>query len=105
LGEVLLRMAQLGLSGIFHTVSSETLSKYEFGCRLAHRFGLDESLIRPVSWKDGGLKAARSPNLDLRTDRLAAALGQTLPGQAGGLERLYLEAQQGLPAFLRGLAA
>ncbi len=104
LGEVLLSMAQLGLRGIYHTISSETLSKYEFGCRVARLFGLDESLIRPVSWKDGGLKAVRSPNLNLRSDRLAAALDRPLPAQAVGLDRFAWEAQQGLPDFIRRLA-
>lgn len=101
LGEVLLRMAQKGLRGVFHTVSSETLSKYEFGCRVARLFGLDASLIQPVSWKDGGLKAVRSPNLNLRTARLAAALGQPLPGQAAGLARFHLEWEQGLRDFMQ----
>jgi dTDP-4-dehydrorhamnose reductase len=105
LGEVLLRMARAGLSGVYHTVSSETLSKYEFGCRVARQFGLDESLIQPVSWKDAGLKAVRSPNLNLRTERLSAALGEPLPGQAVGLERFHLEAQLGLDRRIRGLAA
>ena len=85
LSEILLRMAELRLSGLYHVVSREALSKYDFGCRIARLFGLDESLITPVSWKDGGLKAARSPNLTLRTEKLAAALGEPLPDQAPGL--------------------
>jgi dTDP-4-dehydrorhamnose reductase len=55
LSEILLRMAQLKLSGIYHTVSSEALSKYDFGCRVARLFGLDAELIQPVSWKEAGL--------------------------------------------------
>lgn len=104
LGEVLLRMAQLELRGIYHTISSETLSKYDFGCRVARQFGLDAGLIRPVSWKDGGLKAVRSPNLNLRSDKLAAALGQALPGQAAGLARFAEEAQHGLRDVIQRLA-
>jgi dTDP-4-dehydrorhamnose reductase len=104
LGEVLLRMAQIELSGVFHTVSSETLSKYDFGCRVAHLFGLDASLIQPVSWKDAGLKAVRSPNLNLRTARLAAALGQPLPGQSAGLDRFQQQLVRGRLDFLRRLS-
>jgi dTDP-4-dehydrorhamnose reductase len=104
LSEILLHMAELRLKGIYHVVSHEALSKYDFGCRVARRFGLDESLIIPVSWKDGGLKAVRSPNLTLRTEKLAAALGSPLPDQASGLERFYQLYREGLREKIRQFA-
>ncbi len=55
--------------------AQKALSKYDFGMRLAERFGLDGSLINPSSVKQSGLKAIRSPNLNLRSDKLAHALG------------------------------
>ena len=55
--------------------AAQATSKYDFGLAVARRFGLDESLIAPTPVADSGLKAARSPNLTLRTDKLAAALG------------------------------
>jgi dTDP-4-dehydrorhamnose reductase len=104
LGSLLLKMAQRGLSGIYHVVSSEALSKYDFGCRIARRFGLDESLIQPVSWVEAGLKAARSPRLTLRTDKLAAVLGEPLPGQAGSLDTFFAQFQTGLHNRIRQFA-
>ena len=104
LSEILLHMAQKRLNGIFHVVSSESLSKYDFGCRIAQQFGLDQSLISPVSWKEGGLKAARSPNLTLRTDRLALALGQALPNQAAGLDHFHNQYLEGLPEKIQQFA-
>ena len=38
------------------------------------------SLISPMSVEQAGLTAARSPRLTLRMDKLAAALGEPLPG-------------------------
>ncbi len=96
LGEILLKMAQRKLNGIFHVVAREALSKYDFGCRIARQFGLDESLIQPVSWVEAGLKAARSPRLTLRTDKLARALGEPLPEQAEGLATFFTQYQEGL---------
>jgi dTDP-4-dehydrorhamnose reductase len=104
LTELLLSMAQRNLCGLYHVVSRESLSKYDFGCRLARKFGLDENLIQPTSWKDGGLKAARSPNLTLRTDKLSAALGEPLPDQAVGMERFYRMYVEGYREKLRQLA-
>jgi dTDP-4-dehydrorhamnose reductase len=104
LGRLFIKMLQADLSGLYHTVGSECASKYEFGQRLARRFGLDASLIAPASVHDFGLKAARSPNLTLRTGKLAAALGEPIPSLSTGLERFYTLYQQGYPQFLAEMA-
>ena len=105
LARIMLEMLAKGLSGVYHTLSSECLSKYEFGLRLAERFGLDASLIQPTSVAQAGLKAARSPNLSLRTDKLAAALGHPLPNISTGLDGLYQLCQQGYPQFIQQLTS
>jgi dTDP-4-dehydrorhamnose reductase len=96
-------MLEAGLGGLYHVVSPESSSKYDFGLRIAQRFGLDASLISPTSVQQAGLKAARSPNLTLRTDKLANALGQPIPTLSTGLERFYTLYQQGYPQKVRGL--
>jgi dTDP-4-dehydrorhamnose reductase len=100
---ILLRMLEKQLSGLYHVVSRECTSKYEFGVRLARRFGLDESLITSASVAEAGLKAARSPNLTLRTDKLNAALGEPPPDLSTGIEGFYTQFQQGYPQFLKGI--
>jgi dTDP-4-dehydrorhamnose reductase len=104
LAELLLHMVGQELSGVYHVASREGLSKYAFGVGLARLFGLDESLISPVSVHESGLVAQRSPNLTLRTDNLARDLGVTLPGQAEGLRRFYELYQQDYPSRLRAFA-
>ncbi len=85
--DLLLTMVEKDLMGLYHVVSSEHLSKYEFGCRIARLFDLDEKLIAPTSWKAGGLQAQRSPNLTMNTGKLARDIGSSLPGQQVGLQR------------------
>lgn len=104
LAEILLRLAEGGWSGLMHVVSGEALSKYEFGVRLARQFGLEPDLIQPVSVQQGGLAAARSPNLTLRNDKLLAAVGAP-PSQAEGLRTFYEYYLQGYPARLQALRA
>lgn len=104
LAHLLVKMLQKELSGLYHVVSPECLSKYEFGLRLAEKFGLDASLIAPTSVQQGGLLAARSPNLTLRTDKLALALGEPLPTASEGLERFYQQYLRGYPERIRGMA-
>lgn len=100
---ILLKMLDAGLSGLYHVVSSECTSKYTFGMEIARRFGLDEDLIIPTSVQQGGLRAARSPNLTLRTDKLVHDLGESLPGLSAGLGRFYTLYQQGYPQYLKAL--
>lgn len=105
LAQVLLKMLEKDLSGLYHAVGGRCLSKYEFGMALAHRFGFDQSLIAPTSVLDGGLKAARSPNLTLRTEKLARALGEPLPEVFGGLERFYQQYLEGYHEKIQALSA
>jgi dTDP-4-dehydrorhamnose reductase len=103
LAQLFVRMFEKKLSGLYHVVSAECLSKYEFGMRLAQRFNLDGNLIKPSSVTQSGLKASRSPNLTLRSDKLAQALGEALPRQSTGLEGLFTLYQQGYPQMLHHL--
>jgi dTDP-4-dehydrorhamnose reductase len=104
LADIFINMLEKHLSGLYHVVSSESLSKYDFGVRLARRFNLDSSLINPTSVNKSGLKATRSPNLTLSSDKLALALGEPLPSLSTGLDKLYTLYQQGYPHMLHSLA-
>jgi dTDP-4-dehydrorhamnose reductase len=89
-------------SGLYHTVSRESISKYAFGVALAREFGLDDCLIEPISVKEAGLAAARSPKPTLNINKLADALGHELPGQSEGYKQFHELFKQGYPAKLHG---
>ena len=99
--DILVQMAEKQLHGLYHVISRETQSKYAFGCALARKFGLDADLIKPVSWRDAGLTAVRSPNLSMNCEKLSQALGYALPGQADGLARFHREYEAGHPKIIR----
>jgi dTDP-4-dehydrorhamnose reductase len=103
LAEVLMQMVNKDLSGLYHVVSPENLSKYSFGVAIAKKFGFDSGLIQPISVAESGLTAKRSPRLDLNVEKL---LGEKikLPNQAQGLERFYLDYRAGLPEKIKKLA-
>jgi dTDP-4-dehydrorhamnose reductase len=103
LADIFISMLNHKLSGVYHVVSSECLSKYDFGVRLAQRFNLESRLINPTSVTLSGLTATRSPNLTLRCEKLAQALGSSLPNISTGLNKLYTLYQQGYPQMLRSL--
>jgi dTDP-4-dehydrorhamnose reductase len=100
LARILLEMLEKQLSGLYHVVSSQCLSKYDFGVALAQRFALDDRLISPTSVSEAGLKAPRSPNLTLRSGKLTRALGRPIPNLSTGLDGFYTLYQQNYPQKL-----
>ncbi|MFM8319531.1 MAG: SDR family oxidoreductase [Chloroflexota bacterium] len=100
-GQLFLQMLEHRLRGLYHVVSADCLSKYDFGLAIARRFGLDETLIAPASVLDGGLTAARSPKLTLSIHKLLTDLSQPVPSFLHGLERFYTLYQQGYPQKLQ----
>lgn len=95
LGRILLRMLKKKLKGIYHVVSPECLSKYDFGIRIAERFGFDPGLIEPVKMREIKREAPRSLNLTLAPGKLQADLGISLPSIEAGIDRFYERWEQG----------
>jgi len=95
LAETLVRMLEKGLSGLYHTVGSEAITKYDFGQRIARQFGFDESVEK------SGLKARRSRNLRLSVHKLSTDLGVAIPGVSTGIEKFYTQYTQGYPQKMR----
>ena len=103
LAHIFLKMLALRLSGLYHVVSRQSMSKYDFGTAIAQRFNLNAGLIQPTSVAQAGLAATRSPNLTLKSDKLAAALGEPPPDIISGLEKFYTLYLQGYPTRLQGM--
>lgn len=96
LARILSRLIWSGESGLMHVFGSRVLSKYEFGVEIAKTFGFDPGLIQPVSWRESGLTAVRSPNLIMNIDRLTAFLDGAVPDGAGGLSEFRSDFGSGL---------
>ena len=105
LADILDELISIGANGIVHVFSSDYQSKYAFGRAIAEKFGFSPDLIRPVSWKEGGLNAKRSPNLIMNTDKLRALLGHELPTQKMNLDCFYRDTGTGLRDRIRGFAS
>lgn len=103
LTDTLLEAVKKDLAGLYHMVGPENMSKYDFGVAIAKQFGFDEKLVHPASVSDGGLAAARSPNLTLATQKLGRALGHPLPAFAQGLAKFHNQYRHGFPQMLRSL--
>jgi dTDP-4-dehydrorhamnose reductase len=97
LAETLIGTLEKKLSGLYHTVGSRAISKYDFGCEIANTFGLDAGLIQPISVSDSELVAKRSNNLRLAVHKLSTALGHEIPDFSTGLAKFYTQYKQNYP--------
>jgi dTDP-4-dehydrorhamnose reductase len=102
---LLMEMLAADLAGTYHVVAPDHLSKYDFGVRIAKRFGFDPGLITPIKAADIDRGAARSLNLTLNPDKLRAALGHDLPLVDEGLDRFYERWQNEYPLKLQAFKA
>jgi dTDP-4-dehydrorhamnose reductase len=101
LSTILMEMVSKGLRGLYHVVSPEMLSKYNFGVRIARIFSLDGSLITPVSVKESDFIAPRALNLILNINKLQSDLDKALPKQEQGLSHLHKHYQKGYATNLK----
>jgi len=103
LAGIFVRILDLELHGLYHVVSGDCMSKYEFGLQLAKKFGLNHNLIKPTSVNEAGLAATRSPKLTLCTEKIKKAIGVPLPSISQGLDHFYYLFQENYPQKLRKL--
>jgi dTDP-4-dehydrorhamnose reductase len=54
-------------SGVFHTSGSERINRYDFSIKIARAFGLDESLVNPISSEQMNWEARRPKDSSLDT--------------------------------------
>ena len=101
LAEVLFKMLDQQLSGIYHVVGSERISKYEFGRRVAMAFGLDPRKVVATAAAEANLKARRPLDISLCTEKVRQALGVAMPNVEAGLSRFQTLYREGYPQQLR----
>ncbi len=89
------------LTGVYNCGAIDSCSKYEFCLKVANCFGLDRTLITPISIDDFDFKAKRGKNLTLNVDKLQKALDYRLPTVDHSIETFYRDYQCGLPEEIK----
>ncbi len=103
LAACLLRLLLVSSPGVLHVAGTETVSKYEFGRRVAAAFSLPADRIVPGSVDESPLRARRPHRLTLDVRRAEAALGAALPRLEPGLGRWRAQEVDGTLDRLRAL--
>lgn len=84
-----------GAQGVINVVGSERISKYQFGCRIAQKFGLPSNLLDHGSSQQIRLAAARPKDMSLSNTLACEILGRNLGSIESYLERLLNQEQIG----------
>lgn len=104
LADTLLDLCEMpSASGVLHVAGADSLTKLEFGRRLARAFGLSEACIVPMRSEDGGLKARRSAAMSLDITRLQALFPKRDFGISAGLRRFHDSLVDGHAATVKGI--
>jgi dTDP-4-dehydrorhamnose reductase len=75
LAALIMRLVGSDVTGCIHLGSRDGVSKYDLGCRLAERMGLDTSLITPVSVSSANFRAPRPLDTTLNVSKAQRILG------------------------------
>lgn len=89
------------LTGVYNCSACDSCSKYEFALKIADCFGLDKTLISPISIDDFYFKAKRGKKLTLNVNKLQKALDYTLPTINHSIEAFYRDYKCGLPEEIK----
>ena len=101
LAKILDLAIQKDLSGIYNCVSSTSLTKYDFLCRIADQLDLDAKLIKPIAVDEFEFKAKRSKNLNLNVNKLATALSIDIPSIEYSIERFVSDFKREVPKTIQ----
>jgi dTDP-4-dehydrorhamnose reductase len=93
----------LGARGVFNIVGDERLSKYDFGLRVAARFGLDRSRIKPGLLTERSSLVERPRDMSLSNQRACDYLGRSLGGVDEHLTRLQQQEDSGVAQLIQML--
>lgn len=91
--QTILELVDKKVSGTFHIVGDERISKLEFGHIVARELKMDISLIQEGSYKDSPLSNTRTPDLSLSNVKIKS-LGINVPSLASGIQKLVNEAER-----------
>ncbi len=86
LAAAILKIIELNKWDTFHVSGSEIIDRYRFALKIAEIFGLDESLVSPITTAELKQKAPRPLNSGLIVDKATSELGINLSNIEDGLK-------------------
>lgn len=79
LSEIIDKIIEKNVSGLFHACATGAISKYNFGILIKKIFGIELGAIVPCSVNDFNFKAKRTKNMSMDNSTLCNILGISIP--------------------------
>jgi dTDP-4-dehydrorhamnose reductase len=79
LSKIIRQIIDNEIYGLYHCASKDSISKYDFGIKMAEIFNLSIDNIKKISFKDIKLKANRPKNMALNSNKLSSILPHEFP--------------------------
>jgi len=70
LSMVIEKLIQFDAKGVYHYGSADIINRYKFACLIANVYGLDDSLIEPITTEELNQSAKRPLKCGLKTDKI-----------------------------------
>jgi len=83
--EIVVDLLNKGRTGVYNVVGKDLVDRYEFSKRVCRVFGLDESLLDPVTTRELAQKAPRPLKAGLRMDKVMRESSVAVMGVDDGL--------------------
>jgi len=96
-------LIDLKVSGIFHVVGDDRISKYEFGLHIAEKFGLDASKIVPGFLANQSRLTQRPFDMSLSNSKVRNLLGRPVGSIQEQIATLHQQEYNGLAQELQKL--
>jgi dTDP-4-dehydrorhamnose reductase len=103
LAQTVMLLLQNKATGIYHITGNERISKYEFGMRLAERFGLDTTLVEATKFADRKDLVKRPRDLSLSNKKAEIFLNRQIGDVNYDMERLYQQEQTGVASLMKSI--
>jgi perosamine synthetase len=89
------------ICGTYNCASVDSISKYDFAVKLARKFNLNESLIKPVSIEEFPFKAKRGKRLSLNSGKIQNKINYQMPDMDYSIDQFYRDYKSGLPLKIK----
>ncbi len=105
LTEVIVRLLEEDLHGLYHVCASGAISKYDFGKHLQSVFALPDGLIHESVSDNFPFKAKRSKHMGLDNKKVKKELSIEIPAPKESIERFYKLYREGYDRALKDWGA
>ena len=91
------------ISGLYHCTSKDSISKFDFGIKMASVFNLSISNIKKISVDSMNFKANRPKNMALNSKKLSSVLGCVLPTASDAIKLMKDQYDNGWLSRIKGV--